>query len=160
MADFKGINTQEELDAIIKERLGRSEQKVRDEFKGWTSPDDLKALNDAHAKAIEDLKATHAKELEKYAGYDEKFKTQDKEIHDLKVGSMKVKIANDKKLPYDAVEFLQGEDEKSITESADRLAKLSNQPRSFSYTRSTEDPDNTADTMWRTLASSLPGKNN
>lgn len=37
MAEFKVINTQEEFDERIKERLERAEKKVREEYKGWTS---------------------------------------------------------------------------------------------------------------------------
>ena len=49
MADFKAITNQEEFDAAIKDRLERAERKIREEYKGWTSPDDLKKL----AKAVE-----------------------------------------------------------------------------------------------------------
>lgn len=125
MTDFKAITTQEEFDERIKERLERAEKKARESFNGWTSPDDLKSLSAKHSDEIKALKEAHAKEMEKYAGYDEKFNEQATKIHTLEVSALKTRIATEKKLPMGAVEFLQGEDEQSITDSADRLSKLS-----------------------------------
>ena len=158
MADFKVINTQEEFDERIKERIERAEKKVRDEFKGWASPDDLKAMTEKHGEEITKLNDAHAEELKKYAGYDEKFTQQATRIHELEVGALKTRIANEKKLPLDAVEFLQGDDEKSINESADKLSRLS--AHSATFTRNTE-RDNVDDkeSMWRDLASKLPSHN-
>lgn len=154
MADFKEITTQEEFDERIKERISRTEKKVRDEFAGFTSPDDLKKIQADHAKAIEALKASHAEELKKYAGYDEKFNAQQTRIHELETSALKTKIAIGKKLPMDAIEFLQGDDEKSITESADRLSKLS-QPTNVGFTRNTETPADTGDGVYRALAQQI-----
>lgn len=137
MADFKAITTQEEFDERIRERIERAEKKAREEFKGWISPDDMKLINDKHTSEVQKLNEAHAKEMEKYAGYDEKFNSQASEIHDLKIREMKTKVAIEKKLPIDAVEFLKGDDEEAITASADKLSKLSvNQFNGF--TRNTE----------------------
>ena len=160
MADFKIINTQEEFDNAIKDRLSRAEQKIRDEFKGWTSPEDLKKITDQHAADLTKLNDSHAEELKKYAGYDEKFTQQATRIHELEVGALKTRIANEKKLPWDAVEFLQGDDEKAITESADRLSKLAGASHQIGITRNTEDASGAKDQVWRELASALPGHNN
>lgn len=156
MAEFKAINTQEELDAVIRDRLERQDKKVREEFKGWTSPENLTSLTEKHAEEIKALKEAHAKELEKYAGYDEKFAAQEQKIHGLEISALKTKIANEKKLPFDAVEFLQGEDAESIAESADKLSKLSGST-TRGFTRDTEEPEGTAkDRQWRELSASLP----
>ena len=158
MADFKVINTQEEFDERIKERIERAEKKVRDEFKGWASPDDLKVMTEKHGEEITKLNDAHAEELKKYAGYDEKFTQQATRIHELEVGALKTRIANEKKLPWDAVEFLQGDDEKSINESADKLSRLS--AHSTTFTRNTErDNVDGKELMWRDFASKLPSRN-
>ena len=157
MADFKEIKTQEEFDAAIKDRLERAERKIREEFKGWTSPEDLKKLADTHKSEIDSINQAHSKELEKYAGYDEKFTQQQSRIHELEVSGLKTKIANDKKLPFEAIEFLQGDDEKSIEESAERLSRLAGAHMS-GYTRNTErDPGDSKDRVWRDLVAQLPG---
>lgn len=152
MTDFKPINTQEEFDERIKERLERAEKKARESFTGWTSPDDLKSLSAKHADEIKALKESHAKEMEKYAGYDEKFNEQAAKIHSLEVSALKTRIANEKKLPMDAIEFLQGEDEQSITDSADRLSKLSAGTH-VGFVRSSEQTsESSLDSQYRSLA--------
>lgn len=152
MADFKEITTQEEFDERIKERISRAEKKVRDEYANWLKPDALDALKAEHAKEIEKLNASHAEALKKYEGYDEKFTAQATKIHELETSALKTKIAMAKKLPMDAVEFLQGDDEKSITESADKLSKLS-APTSVGFTKNTESPtDMSNDALYRELA--------
>lgn len=157
MAEFKVINTQEEFDERIKERITRAENKIRDEFKGWTSPDALKALKETHEADLSKLKETHAEELKKYEGYDEKFTAQNTKIRELEIGALKTKVAHSKNLPWDAIDFLQGEDEKTISESADRLSKLSAQRTVF--TRNTEESAaDSKDLLWRDLAERLPKK--
>lgn len=150
MAEFKTITTQEEFDSAIKDRLDRADKKVREEFRGWMSPDEVKGLRESFQKDLKDLTEAHSKEMEKYAGYDDKFKAQEAEIRSLKIGAMKVRIANEKKLPMEAVDFLQGDSEESISESADRLSRLTG-PNGFSgFTRNTE-PDKAVDQKEREL---------
>lgn len=167
MADFKAINTQDEFDERIKERIERAERKVRDEFKGWLSPDDVKKkdseaadaleqVKKAHATELQRLADAHAEELKKYAGYDEKFTQQTARIHELEVNAIKTKVVNEKHLPFSAVEFITGEDEKAINESADRLSKLT-QPISTGYTRNTEQHGDGKDTALRQMLSQIKG---
>jgi len=137
MAEFKVIDTQEEFDNRIKDRLDRAEKKAREEFTGWTSPDDLAKLSEAHKAEIEKLNNAHAEAMKKYADYDKKFKEMTGQIHAYEVASLKSRIVHEKNLPYDAVEFLQGEDEKTISESAERLSRMTGSTN-FGITRNTE----------------------
>lgn len=141
MAEFKVIETQEQFDAIIKDRLSRAETKVRDEFKGWTSPDALKEIQMKHADEIKEINEAHSKVLEKYEGYDQKFEEQKKQIHSLEISNLKNRIVSEKNLPLSAIEFLSGENEEEISESADRLSKLSQMSaHNAGFTRNTESP--------------------
>lgn len=155
MAEFKVIETQEEFDNRIKERIERAEKKVREEYKGWLSPEDKKALDSAHADELKKLNDAHAEEMKKYEGYDEKFTEQTNKIHSLETSAMKTRIAIEKKLPFDAVEFLTGDDEEAITASADKLLKLSGS-HSVGFTRNTESPlSDSKEQQWRDLSMSL-----
>lgn len=161
MAEFKVINTQEEFDERIKERLERAEKKAEEKFNGFISPDslkeELKKVNEAHKGEIEALNKTHLEELKKYESYDSKFAEQETKIKTLTVSNLKNKVAMEKKLPLDAIEFLQGEDEQSINESAERLSKLSGQ-HSQGYTRNTEKEEGSAtDRALREVLKKLPG---
>ena len=70
------FSPQEEFDERIKERLSRAEKKIREEYKGWTSPDDLKALGEKHNAEITKINQTHAEQMKKYEGYDKTFEEQ------------------------------------------------------------------------------------
>lgn len=154
MAEFKVINSQEEFDERIKERIERAEKKAAEAFKGWLSPDEVKALNEAHKGEIEKINAAHSEEMKKYAGYDDKFNEQAEKIKSLEMAALKTKIATEKKLPLDAVEFLQGEDEESITANAEKLLKLSG-GYSVGFVRNTETPTDNTEQQWRDLSRSL-----
>lgn len=102
MADFKVINTQEELDAIIKERVDRAERKIRetrDSYKDWLSPADAQKAAEEHQAQIDALNQAHSKELEKYAGYDDKFKELEDKIHGYELNALKAKIARENHFP-------------------------------------------------------------
>lgn len=164
MADFKVINTQEEFDERIKERIERAEKKAKEGFDGWISPDSLKEemkkAEEKYKGEIEALKKTHAEELKKYEGFDEKFAEQETKIKTLTVSNLKNKVAMEKKLPLDAVDFLQGEDEASIIESAEKLSKLSGN-HTQGYTRNTEkDEGNPIDRELREVLNKLPKAGN
>lgn len=64
MPDFKVITTQEELDAVIGDRLARERSTVEKRFEGWTSPDKLQELKSGYEKQLADLKAAHQGELD------------------------------------------------------------------------------------------------
>lgn len=110
---FKVIETQEELDNIIKNRIER----VRKEYDGFMSAEDVQKLKDTYeAKVKED---------------GEKYTTLEKEKNDLltkvkgyEVNTLKTKVALANKLPMGAMDFLKGETEEELTESAKALATM------------------------------------
>ena len=66
MADFTPINTQEEFDAAIKERLKRDREAQAKKFEGWISPEDQQkrlAEYDAQIKTLQDAATESEKKL-------------------------------------------------------------------------------------------------
>lgn len=121
MADFKTIETQEELDSIIKERLARNTKTVTDEvtkkFEGYISPDDLGAKTADLSKQIDTLSA--------------QLKEKDSSIADLtaknaayEISSVKTRIAAELGIPITLANRLSGKDEKEIRADAESLAKF------------------------------------
>lgn len=51
----KPITTQEEIDAIIGERLKRERETSAKKYEGWISPEDQKKLTDGHAAELKKL---------------------------------------------------------------------------------------------------------
>lgn len=152
MTDFKPINTQEEFNERLKDRLEQAKRSARD---GWTSPDDLKAIEAKHKEELQKLVDAHKKEVEKYSGYEAKFEEQTKKIHDLEINGWKTRAIMDKHLTADAIEFLSGEDEESINASADRLLSLTGANRGFVKN---PEPKAEPNDVWKDLVRSLPNK--
>lgn len=118
MGDFKTIETQEQFDAAIGERLKRESDKIRKEYEGFLSPDDVTKKYEGYLSP-DDVKA-------KYKGYlspDEVAK-MDARIKGYEANSVKTRIAHELGLSYDAIGFLSGEDEESIRKSAESLKLL------------------------------------
>lgn len=110
---FKIIETQEELDNIIKERLERAKA----QYEGYMSAEDVQKLKDtyeANAKAENEKYSTLEKEKEdlmaKVKGYE--------------VGTLKTKVALANNLPLGATDYLKGETEEELTESAKALSSM------------------------------------
>ena len=99
MAEFTVINTQEEFDERIKERLQREAAK----FEKYTSPEGLEKINAEHKKEIADRDA-------KIKGYE--------------TDSAKTRIARETGLSYEAIDYIQGSDEEAMKKSAEALKAL------------------------------------
>lgn len=124
MGEFTPINTQEELDTIIKERLTRDRES---QSKKYADYDDLKNKVTEYEDKIKEYDETIAKYDEKLKGIADK----DKEIEALKgkvkaheTSSLKAKIAHEMGLPYGLSGRLSGEDEEAIKKDAESLKAL------------------------------------
>lgn len=124
MSDFQAITSQEQLDAVIGDRLKRSEEKWAKKYEGYISPDDFNAKTSELQKQLTD--ATNALDgiNKKAAGYEKDIADRDSKIKGYEVSAMKHRIAHENGLSFDAVDFLQGNDEESIKASADKFKSL------------------------------------
>lgn len=155
MADFTPITTQEAFDAALTDRLKRE----REKYEGYTSPKDLEKLKADYDKQIADLNKAMEDQTKKYADYDKNIAERDARIKGYETASVKTRIAHELGLPYGAAEYLKGDDEKSIKESAEAVKKLfGNQHRSSTAPEaSTETP--TGDSKKEALRSVLQNMN-
>lgn len=132
MADFTPINTQEEFDAAVSERIKRE----ADKYAKYTSPDDLEKIKAEHKSEIEKLnEANKAKLKEK----DDAIAERDVKIKNYATSSAKLKIARETGLSYEAMEYIQGDDEDAMKKSAQQLKALIGKT-SGAPLKSTEDP--------------------
>lgn len=122
--DFKVIESQEQLDSIIQDRLSRAEKQYAKQFDGWTSPEDVKTLKESHTAEINKLNELHAQEMEKYKDIDTQLAEKDAKIHAYEISSVKSNVAREIGLPFEAIEFLQGDNEKDIRENAEKLKTM------------------------------------
>ena len=118
MSDFKAIETQEQLEEVLKDRLKRERDTVKKDYEGYLSPQDVEkkykgylSPEDVEKKYKDHLTPEQAAELNaKIKGYE--------------TDSVKTRIAHENGLSYEAISFLKGEDEESIKKSAAALKAL------------------------------------
>lgn len=115
MSEFKIIETQEELDNIVKERIRREREKYSDyeELKNRVS--ELETENSALKSTVEDDKQTRA-------DLDAQITDLQGKVTNYETASLRTRIALQNGLPYDLADRLQGTDEASLTADAERLA--------------------------------------
>lgn len=108
MSEFKPINTQEEFDIAIKDRISRERKK----FEGYLSPEQVEELKKAssNSEELEALKNTNA--------------SLEGRIKDFERKELISKVLNDNGLPTSASEFLKGETEEELNNSAVNLKSL------------------------------------
>ena len=152
MSDFTPITTQEQFDAAIKDRLDRAKAK----YEGYTSPQDLEKIKAGYDKQIADMTAAADATAKKYANYDKELADRDTKIKGFETASIKTRVAHEVGLKYEAIQFLQGEDEKSITESAKALKSLTDSTQKKTAPISTADPSGSSrDAAYKSVLSSL-----
>lgn len=107
---FTPINTQEEFDNRIKDRLARETAKYADYER-------IKQENDTYKQQI-------AAVNEKVTGYDEQIKSLNSKIKGYESDSVKTRIALELGLPHALANRLTGDDEAAIRKDAENIMKL------------------------------------
>lgn len=115
MSDFKIIETQEELDAVIKSRLSREREKYADYEDLKKQLADFEAKETTYQNTINDLK-TRETELTSQV------ESLNGDLTQTRLQTAKQRIATEYGLPLDLAERLQGDDEESFKADAERLA--------------------------------------
>lgn len=117
---FEPINTQEEFDAAIQERLAREAKK----YEGYTSPDDLEKIRAEYDGKINELTGQIDTVNQQLTERDKSIEERDARIKGYETSSVKMRIAREAGLSYEAVDYIQGDDEESIKKSAESLKAL------------------------------------
>lgn len=124
MSDFKVIETQEQLDAVIGERIKREKETLSKKYEGYLSPDDFNTKKAEYDKTIGDLNGKLKEATDRIANHDKEIAERDTKIKGYETDSVKTRIAHELGLSYDAVGFLKGDDEETIRKSAESLKNL------------------------------------
>lgn len=115
--NFKPIETQDELNAIIKDRLAREREAANKRYEGFISPDEHAKALASEKKLFDDYKKAHegdAKTIEDLTA----------RVNGFELDALKTKIAREVGLSYDWVGRIGGTDEKTIREDAENLKRL------------------------------------
>lgn len=150
MAEFKTIETQEQLDAIIKSRLDREKAKYSDYDTLAEKIKKLETENISLKQTIADKETSESTTASKIAGLE-------KDVITWKNKSLKQQIAMKNGLPFDLADRLQGDSEESLNEDAERLASLVN-VKNYTQPLADKEPNfesKGTDAAWRDVVKSL-----
>ena len=124
MSEFTAITSQEQLDAVIGDRLKRSEEKWQKKYEGYLSPDDVSAKTAELEKQLTDSANALDGLNKKVSKYEADIAERDTKIKGYEISATKHRVANEMGLSYDAVDFIQGDDEDTIKASAEKFKSL------------------------------------
>lgn len=118
MSNFTPINTQEELDAAIGERLKRESDKWETKVKDLEDEiSELKSTN-------QELTETNNSLTEKKQELEDSLADSNAKIKGYETDSVKKRIAREYGLPEELADRITGEDENSMTADAEKLGEL------------------------------------
>lgn len=129
---FTPINTQEEFDAALKDRLSRQEQKIRAEYaeqegkirEEYSDYEDLKKRSATWDAEKETLEKSIADSKKDYEDLNAKYTQATGRVAELETDALKVEVTIEKRLPVELKEYLKGTTKEEIEKSAERLAKF------------------------------------
>ena len=120
--DFKVIESQEQLDTIIKGRLEREKVKYTDQIAELTQK--LESQTGNAQKQISELTQALNAAKEEKANFDKTLAERDEKIKQYELHSAKTQIAHELGLSFEAVNFIQGTNDEEIRKSAESLKEL------------------------------------
>lgn len=149
MTEFKVIETQEQLDTIIKARLDREKSKYAD-YDSLTEK--IKNLETENLN----LKDTISAKEESESTNLNRIAELEKSVSGWEAKALKQQVAIKYGLPFDLADRLQGDSEESLNEDAERLASLVNVKN---YTQPLADTEPVTgggvDAAWRDVVKNL-----
>ena len=150
MTEFKAIETQEQLDAIIKSRLDREKAKYSDYDTLAEKIKNLETENTSLKQTITDKETSESTSLTRISELE-------KDVTTWKQKSLKQQIAMKNGLPFDLADRLQGDSEESLNEDAERLASLVN-TKNYTQPLADKEPNfesKGTDAAWREVVKNL-----
>ncbi len=121
MAEFTVIETQEQLDKVIGDRIRRAEEKAAEKYQDY---DAIKTQNEDLAKQIAQLTEQITKQTETIDGNKTVVDDLTAKVQAYETASVKTKIALELGLPYQMADRLAGGDEESIRKDAEAMVAL------------------------------------
>lgn len=120
MAEFTAIETQEQFDKAIGERLQRERAKLQEQYEAEnqalkTENADLKAQLTETRASLEDFQG-------KSTGYDQQISDLTNQVKGYVTEKLKMKVAMEAGIPFSLANRIQGDSEESIRQDAEILA--------------------------------------
>lgn len=156
MSDFKPIETQEQFDEMVKDRVERAKKSAAKEYEAQLAELEKRAnaAND-QAETIEQLRAK-IKEAETGKTETEKAMAElSAQVTAEKLAAVKLRAAIDAGLPVEFAERLAGDDEESIKADADAIKKMVGRSHVAPLAGTETPPENETDNALRNMTREL-----
>ena len=149
--EFKPIETQEQFDDMVKDRVERAKKSAQKEFETQLKDlESIKAQVTEKENEIEGLKAKITDLESENKSNGESYQSMLKELTAVKLGALKQKIALEEGVPIEMADRLTGEDEESLRADAKTIKGFMGSKVAPSFNNeSHEDP---AEMGYRTMA--------
>ena len=115
MADFTVIETQEQLDRVIGERIRRAEEKAAEKYSDYEA---VKQQNETLASQIAQLTEQLRTSTEAIDGHKSTIDQMTAKVHAYEIASVKTRVALELGIPYQMADRLNGDSEEEIREDA------------------------------------------
>ena len=122
--EFQPITSQEQLNAVISDRITRAKESEAKKFEGYVSADELATIKSGYEKTIAEL--TKGNE-----DFTNTLSLKQKELDDLTAkvtkyesDAVKIRIADEVGLPHEVIDRLRGTTEEEIKADAESLLPL------------------------------------
>jgi len=153
MSDFEAIETREQFEEAVKDRLEQERETVRREFSGYLSPE-------AAEEKYKGYLSPEAAE-EKYKGYlsPEDAANKDAAIAKYEKESKRVKVAMENGIPYELAGKLSGETEDEMKKDAEAFSKFLKGKTTYpNFTRDTDNKDDSIREATKKMLNNLKGE--
>lgn len=119
MADFTPINTQEEFDQRIQERLSRERATIEKKYEDY---EQIKKDRDSFSSQIEDFQKTAKENADKITTLETQLTEANQKAAGFELENLRTQVAIDKKLPMELRGRLNGKTKEELEKDADILA--------------------------------------
>jgi hypothetical protein len=153
MSDFEAIETREQFEEAVKDRLEQERETVRREFSGYLSPE---AVEEKYKEYLSPKEAE-----EKYKGYlsPEDAANKDATIAKYEKESKRVKVAMENGIPYELAGKLSGETEDEMKKDAEAFSKFLKGKTTYpNFTRDTDNKDDSIREATKKMLNNLKGE--
>lgn len=124
MSDFKVIETQEQLDAILGERLKRQAETLEKKYSNYLSPDDFNTKVEGLNAQINELGNSLKEEKEKSGTFESTITELNAKVKKYETDSVKTRITAELGLPFEIANRITGETEEEMLADAKVLQGL------------------------------------
>lgn len=155
MSEFQIIETQEQLDKVIGERIRRAEQKAAEKYADY---DEIKSQNASYATQIAQLQTQLQAQTDAIKIHEATVADLTTKVRNYETASVKTKVALEMGLPYQMASRLAGDDEASIRADAEAMKALIGQqtPRApLGDPESNNSKANGTGSLWAAVASQM-----